>query len=111
MKRIEDRGLTPEELAAFAGQYYSEDLDVSYQVERVGDRLFIRTPVVEPVYRADWGITGYDPLVYDGGGTFALGVMPVPCRMPVSFKRDGHGRPTALTIDAGRVRTLTFVKK
>jgi CubicO group peptidase (beta-lactamase class C family) len=111
MKRIEDEALTTEQLAAFVGEYYSDELDVIYQVELVADRLFIRTPVVDPTYRESMGITGNDPLVYDGGDTFALGIMPVACKMPVAFKRNAQGQLTGFTLDGGRVRLVRFIKK
>jgi hypothetical protein len=111
MVRITEAALSPSELAAFVGDYHSDELDVTYSVVRVEDQLFLRSPVVDPVYREDKGITGNDLLVYDGGDTFALGTLPVVCRMPVAFKRDAQGRPSGFTLDAGRVRNLLFVKK
>ena len=111
MVRIADEALSTEQLGAFAGEYYSDELDVSYRVELVADRLFLRTPIVDPVYREVYGITGHDPLVYDGGDTFSLGTMPVSCRIPVAFKRNEQGRLSAFTLDAGRIGIVRFVRK
>ncbi len=107
LKRIEDQEtLTTVQLAAFAGEYYSDELDATYRVELVTDSLFIHTPVIDPLFRKISGITGKDPLVHSGvADTFYLS------SIPVVFKRNDQGKVTGFTIDVGRVRNLLFVRK
>ncbi|HUU30266.1 MAG TPA: serine hydrolase [archaeon] len=107
LKRIEDQDkLTTAQLAAFAGEYYSDELDATYRVELVTDTLFIHTPIVDPLFRKVSGITGNDPLVHSGAAdTFSLS------SIPVVFKRNAQGQVAGFTIDAGRVRNLLFVRK
>jgi hypothetical protein len=107
LNRVEDQDtLTIAQLAAFAGEYYSDELDATYRVELVTDSLFIHTPIVDPLFSKISGITGNDPLVHSGAAdTFSLS------SIPVVFKRNAQGQVTGFTIDAGRVRNLLFVRK
>ncbi len=107
LNRIEDqiKALTAAQLDLFAGEYYSDELEATYRVELVNDRLFIHTPIVDTSFRELFHITGNDPLIHSGADTFSFS------SIPVIFKRNAQGHVTGFTLNAGTVRNLLFVRK
>jgi CubicO group peptidase (beta-lactamase class C family) len=96
-----DRGPSPSaelatpsaaELAAYAGRYYSPELDRAYTVEVKDGGLALRGR------RLDAALT---PTVRD---EFAQGAMVV------RFERDGQGRPVGFLLGQDRIRNLRFTR-
>lgn len=83
------------ELAAFAGTYYSEELDATYVLSEKDGKLWTRTRYNPP--------GELRPAVRD------LFVGPQGIR--VEFARDGQGRPASFVVQAGRVRNIRFVRR
>ena len=82
------------ELAAFAGDYYSDELDVTYHLAMKDGALtvaFRATPerTLEP-FRTD---------------TFRMG------GQVFTFHRDAAGRPVGFEVEAGRVQHMRFVRR
>jgi CubicO group peptidase (beta-lactamase class C family) len=85
---------SPPQLAEFAGNYFSEELNVTYKIKVEGDKLiyqYARAPQMS-----------LSPMIKD---TFAAG------SFQLTFLRNGQQRVSGFTINAGRVRNLRFVKK
>jgi hypothetical protein len=86
--------LTPAQLAAYAGEYRSDEVEAthSWRIERgqlvlyIGDR---RQGTLDPAYRD--GFTR-------GGGTV------------IDVQRDARGRITGFVLQSGRVRNLRFTR-
>jgi CubicO group peptidase (beta-lactamase class C family) len=85
---------TATELRAFAGSYYSDELDVTYALSVSGDTLTLTRRLSGPqVLRA----TAKD--------RFAAG------SQQFLFERDAAGRVTGFTVQAGRVCNIRFVRR
>jgi CubicO group peptidase (beta-lactamase class C family) len=85
---------SPAQLAEYTGNYFSEELNVTYKIKVEGDKLFCqfaRAPQAS-----------LSPMIKD---TFAAG------SFQLNFLRDSQQRVSGFTINAGRVRNLRFVKK
>src|SRR6185503_9369727 len=78
------------ELAAYAGRYYSPELDTSYALEIKDGALVL------DARRLGGALT---PSVRD---EFALG------SMVLRFERDAQGRPSGFRVNAGRIRNVRF---
>jgi CubicO group peptidase (beta-lactamase class C family) len=83
------------ELAAFAGTYYSEELDVTYVLSEKDGKLWTRIRYNPP--------GELRPAVRD------LFVGPQGIRL--EFARDAQGRPSSFVVQAGRVRNIRFVRR
>ncbi len=88
-----------DELAGFAGDYHSDELDVTYHVRAAADGLRVgwrNTPErrLAPTTRDVFG-----PTSGDGPG------------IELHFERDATGRPSAFTVEAGRVQHIRFVRQ
>ena len=81
-------------LADLAGEYVSDELDVRYTLAMDSGRVVVRI-----------GGVPQRPLVAAGGDTFRAGD-----GILVRFRRDGAGRVTGFTVDAGRVRGISFAR-
>jgi hypothetical protein len=79
------------ELAAFAGTYYSEELDSDYRIFLEEGELKVQRGRGEPISLRP---TGADEFRVEGAR--------------VTFGRDGRGRPASFVLDAGRVRGIRF---
>jgi CubicO group peptidase (beta-lactamase class C family) len=86
------------QLREYVGDYYSEELGVVYKVALEDGKLFVRH---ENKYK-DLPRRALEPTVRD---TFTVQ------GIHLNFKRDDQKRVNALTVDAGRVRNIRFVKK
>ena len=91
----------PDELTAFAGDYYSDELDVTYHVRAAGDRLVL-----------SWRNTPEVPLSPTTRDSFtsAREIEQVAPGMELHFRRDAAGRPAGFTIEAGRVQHIRFAR-
>jgi len=84
----------PTQLAEYAGEYFSKELNVTYTLKLEGDKLnyqLARAPQ-----------TSLSPTIKD---TFVAGALQF------NFLRDRQQRISGFTINAGRVRNLRFVRK
>ena len=79
------------ELAAYAGSYYSEELDATHRVEVAGGKLTVKRRGAEP--------DSLTPVTRD---EFSVG------SSTLRFIRDDAGRVTGYLMDLGRVRGLRF---
>jgi CubicO group peptidase (beta-lactamase class C family) len=81
----------PVRLADFAGSYYSEELDATYIITMADSGLVVTRR-----------LTGGQPLRHVDGERFATG------GQTFTFARDTAGRIVAFTVEAGRVRNISF---
>jgi CubicO group peptidase (beta-lactamase class C family) len=84
----------PADLTAYAGTYYSEELDTTYRVRAEGEKLLVffrpaRRFELTPVYKD----------AFNEGGNV------------LRFTRDDAGRIDGFLVYTGRVRHLRFIKK
>lgn len=86
------------ELADYAGDYYSDELGVTYKVALEGGKLYVRH---ENKYK-ELPTNALEPTLKDT--FFIQGVT-------LNFKRNGQKQVNAFTLDAGRVKNISFVKK
>jgi hypothetical protein len=88
--RVEDFRPGPRELSQFVGRYFSEELDMAFEVQLEGDRLVLLRP-------------GQDPVPMDPGtrDEFKVGAFGV------TFHRT-EGSVSSATVFAGRVTGLVF---
>jgi CubicO group peptidase (beta-lactamase class C family) len=84
---------TAAEMAAYAGRYYSEELDATYALEMKDGALALTA-------RRLGGALA--PSVRD---EFTLG------SMVLRFERDAQGRPAAFRLGQGRIRNLRFARR
>jgi hypothetical protein len=99
-ERVEPVALTPELLAAYAGRYYSPELDIYWTLEAGDDHLVAKrrkhvdsqlTPLFADAFSDDWApILGY------------------PTTYLVVFERDESGAVSGLRVSGSRVRHLAF---
>jgi CubicO group peptidase (beta-lactamase class C family) len=107
-ERIADQPPTTAELAEFAGDYYSDELDATYRIELSGsgDKFVMRSPICDPFFRKNFGITGQDTLAYAGGDGCMYSVMPI------KFQRSEQRKVTGFRLNyANRLRNILFVKQ
>ena len=84
----------PEELAAFTGVFYSEEIDTTYTLYVEGGKLKLR---FRPAMRSD--LTPVYPDAFEADGNI------------FRFTRDSSGQITGFLVYAGRVRHLRFIKR
>jgi CubicO group peptidase (beta-lactamase class C family) len=95
-RRVAAPTLGPAELAAYAGDYFSPEIEALYRVTVVGDAL-----VARHVRHGDISLTPVDHDLFAGGQWF-FG--------RVAFTRDPAGQPDGFRVTGGRVRDLRFVR-
>ena len=89
----------PEELAELAGDYYSEELDVTYALRVEGQRLALES--------------GLAPVMYQSSGIIFAPVEADVVKyrfLTLRFQRDSAGRVSGFELDAGRVTNLSFTR-
>jgi hypothetical protein len=84
----------PAELEAFAGMFYSEEIDTTYTMYVEGEKLRVR---FRPAQRFELTPVYADAFESEGD--------------VIRFTRDGSGRVDGFLVYAGRVRHLLFVRK
>ena len=85
----------PKQVAAFAGRYYSEELDMTYTIIPQGDKLLFRT--------GNWGDFLLSPRFVDSFANLEeMGSL--------MFTRDSKNRVSGFVIRSGKVRNLRFNK-
>ncbi len=93
LERVEPVGYGPDDLAQFAGRYYSEELDTSYRISVKGEGLAVKIGQHEEIE-----LTAAVPDLFIGDLGF-------------EFSRDGSGRADGFSLSAGRVRNLKFIRR
>lgn len=97
LRRVEKTDLGADELQAYVGRYFSEELETFYEVTVDDGSLVLNhidTP--EPV-----------SLQHTGGDNFAA---PVVFLNTIAFQRTGNGRITGFTVSNGRTKGVWFRK-
>ncbi len=94
--RVDDRPLTAEQLAEYEGEYYSDELDVTYGVYVNQDRLCLRAPRVPDVLQRNFR----DP---DGENLLKPGARDQFTRSygAIAFSRDDSGRIAGFSVNGG----------
>jgi CubicO group peptidase (beta-lactamase class C family) len=93
-ERVEPASYTSEQLARFAGTYYSEEIDATYTVTLQSDKLVLRRRNVDD---APLQVLFADTFSSTGSGT-------------LRFTRDKQSRISGFLVNTGRVRNLRFHK-
>jgi CubicO group peptidase (beta-lactamase class C family) len=104
-KEIHGAPLTADQLQAYAGDYWGEELGVTYRLGVSDGNL----KVVAVLDRAGLPrMNNFSPneLRSTGDDQFAVGSQPVTVR----FKRDGKGAASEFELDAGRTTGVTFTR-
>ncbi len=101
--RVETVSPTPNELAGYAGRFYSPELDIYWTFAARNDHLVAQrrkyvdsklTPLFRDTFSDDW-----EPL------------MDYPTTYLVSFERDENDKITGLRVSGTRIRNLKFIKQ
>ena len=97
LRRAENAELSEEELEAYAGRYFSDELETFYEVTVEDGALVARhLDMAEPL-----------TLRHTGGGSFSS---PVVFLNTIAFERDGNGRVNGFTVSNGRTKGVRFGK-
>ena len=91
--RVTPPALSPEQLAAYVGVYYSPELDVRYNIVVEGEGLALK--------RRKYGQIALKPITDDAFQEANFG-------FDVLFSRDGAGQVSGLQVTTNRVRRLAF---
>jgi CubicO group peptidase (beta-lactamase class C family) len=96
MERLDDRPLRPGQLNEYEGEYYSEELQITYGVYVREDRLCLKAPRVPEVFQRNFrDPVGENALRHLGGDRF------VRSYGMVEFSRDDNGKIAGFTLHAG----------
>ncbi|MHC4908423.1 MAG: serine hydrolase [Planctomycetota bacterium] len=87
---------TDEQMAAYTGRYFCEELETSYEVAVTKDALVVRVPRFD-----DTPLTPGEEHAFTAGGPISN----------VTFEVDASGAVTALRAGSGRTRGLRFVRQ
>lgn len=94
----ENPSITVTDPGAFAGSYYSEELDVTYTITSNANEVFV-------------SVRGRKPVVMQCKGVDQFDVQLQGAEMKLQFERDGQGKVTGFSVDAGRVTHIRFAKR
>lgn len=93
LARVIPVALTREDLAAFAGRYWSSELEVHYDIALDNGKLIVRAPRQEPL-----PLLPAEPDLFTSRG------------LEFQFQRGSSGAVSSFRLAAGRVRNLLFTK-
>ena len=97
LRRAENAELSTEELEAYAGRYFSDELETFYEVTVEDGGLVARhLDMAEPL-----------TLRHTGGGTFSSSVVFLNT---IAFERTGNDGVTGFTVSNGRTKGVWFRK-
>jgi hypothetical protein len=97
--------LTAEQLEGFCGDYYSDEVQVTYSVYLKEGKLHMRLP---RMFLETMAFNGVPTLGHIDGNKFLLNVRDIM----IEFTNDDNNRINGFVIeDLGRVRNLSFIKK
>jgi CubicO group peptidase (beta-lactamase class C family) len=104
--KLDDRPLRPEQLGEYEGEYYSEELQITYGVYVQEDRLCLKAPrVPEPFQRNFRDPPDENALKRMGGDWF------VRSYGAVEFSRDPNGKIAGFALHASDMKNLRFSKR
>lgn len=89
--------LTPAQLDEYVGDYYSDELQALYRVALEGGRLFLRLANKD----TEWSKEPLQPSLRDASGLGGFSL---------TFVRDGQGKISFFTMNAGRVKNIRFLR-
>lgn len=92
--RIKEYSLAATSLAQYAGKYYSDELDVTYEVVMEDGQLTVRDPQADRL-----PMLPRAPDIFDAGSG------------KIAFRRDPQGQIDGLSFSSGRTLNLQFVRK
>jgi CubicO group peptidase (beta-lactamase class C family) len=98
--------LTAEQLAAYAGDYWSQELGITYRLGVEGSNLKV-VAIVDGSGTVRTDVPIRRPFAATGDNEFAV-ERP---RFAIHFQRDAHQALTGFTLDAGRTRGMIFSRK
>lgn len=96
-RRVEKSTVTVEQLNAYAGEYYSPELETAYTIAVEEGKLTARHERFDPITLTPAGTDEF------GGDQWSL--------QSVRFERDKTGRVVAFLVSAGRVTELRFERR
>ena len=102
-ERVEKVSPTQDELAQYAGRYYSSELDIAWSLVAEDDHLVAK--------RRKYADSKLTPLFADAFSDDWLPLMGYPTTYLVVFERDAGGRLAGLRVTGTRVRNLWFVRQ
>ncbi len=97
---------TAEQLKAYSGEYWSEELGVAYRIG-VGDARLKVTGIVDRAGLPRANNFSDAEIRAVGADKFSVGDEDVT----LAFQRDGQGRVSSFTVDAGRTTGIKFVRE
>lgn len=96
-RRVEEATPTAADIAALAGRYRSDELEVTWELRVTGDSLMLHRRKFPPARLA--------PIFRDRfQATSGMGFV-------VQVQRDARGRATGITVGSGRVRRMLFLRE
>lgn len=101
--RVERVSPSPEDLAGYAGRYYSPELDVYWALEAAQDHLVAK--------RHKYVDSQLTPLFRDAFSDNWQPIMGYPTTYTTIFERDEQGQIAGLRVSGTRVRHLWFVRQ
>jgi len=101
--QVESVSPSSQDLAAYAGRYYSPELDIAWTLSAVDDHLVAQ--------RRKYVDSQLTPLFRDAFSDDWLPLMGYPTTYLVVFERDEHGAITGLRVSGTRVRNLRFTRQ
>jgi CubicO group peptidase (beta-lactamase class C family) len=101
--RVETISVTPDDLTAYAGRYYSPELDIYWVIRAENDHLVAS--------RRKYADSKLSPLFADAFSDDWLPIVGYPTTYLVVFERDERGAITGLRVSGTRVRNLRFIKQ
>ncbi|OHB85660.1 MAG: hypothetical protein A2Z38_10040 [Planctomycetes bacterium RBG_19FT_COMBO_48_8] len=106
-ERVAGQPLSPDQLLEYEGQYYSDELNVTYGVYVKQDRLCLKAPLVPDIFQFNFRDPhGENPLRHVARDQFTRSYGTV------DFSRDDSGKNEGFTINGGAdLRNLKFSKR
>ena len=106
---VQDTALEPvdmptEQLAGFAGEYFSPELDATYRFSMLADELVVRVEQEPPVAVTPVGNDVLEIRFRDQG-------MSGPARASLKFERDDDGGITRFSLSSGSASGLVFMAR
>lgn len=102
-RRLDRRPLRADQLPEYEGQYYSDELDVTFGVQVKGDGLCLQAPRLPDIFQVNFrDPEGENGLKHIVGDEF---MRPYGT---IEFARDDSGKVTGFSVNAGDLRDLRF---
>jgi CubicO group peptidase (beta-lactamase class C family) len=102
-RRLDRQPLRADQLPEYEGQYYSDELDVTFGVHVKGDRLCLQAPRLPDIFQVNFR----DP-EGENGLKHIVGDEFMRSYGTIEFARDDSGKVTGFSINAGDLRDLRF---